>query len=257
MSNEINFEEYKAIKAINASFLKACSFGAYQGYKQLHEPSYESDAMAMGSAVHCAVLEPDKFLERYAISEKFDRRTKAGKEAAAAFEAANVGKFVIDSEDASKIERIRTNCLAIPQIREAIERFDKEKSITWGDGQFKARLDLCDAVNGVVIDLKTTRSADQREFTNQLISLRYDIQLLHYCKAINATAAYAIAVEVESGEVAMYDLTDIVFSDFTKNRYEVALKTANYVLQLDKCPPKFSTEIISLTLPKWAESEVV
>lgn len=75
---------------------------------------------------------------------------------------------------------------------------------------------------------------------------------------MNATAAYAIAVETESAEVALYDLTEIAFSDFTKNRYEMALKTAKNVLELTECPPKFPNEIVTLNLPKWAlESESV
>ena len=58
-------EEYKNINAINASFLKACSFGHYQGWKYLKEPHYSSDAMDFGTAVHCALLEPEKFKEKY------------------------------------------------------------------------------------------------------------------------------------------------------------------------------------------------
>lgn len=251
--------EYFATKGISASFLKACSFSAHAGYKFLHEANFQSDAMAFGSAVHTAILEPHLFNDQYAISEKFDKRTKAGKEGAAAFEAANTGKLILDQDDLFKISKIKENCLAIPAVKGALEVFEKEKSLTWNEGElkFKARLDLVDAKNGVVIDLKTTRDASERGFLRQLLELRYDIQLKHYLDSVKGSAAYAIAVETETCEVALYDLTDIVSSDFTKKRYENALKTAINVMQLTECPPKFKSEIISLTLPKWAMEEVL
>jgi hypothetical protein len=250
-------EEYRAIKAINASFLKACSFGHYQGWKHLNQPAYESDAMAFGSAVHCALLEPHLFLSQYAISEKFDKRTKVGKEGAAAFESANIGKTVIDSDDATKIELIRKRCNEIEPVRAALASFEKEKTILFEGDKCKARLDLVDLKNGVVIDVKTTRDANPREFVNQLLALRYDIQLYHYCRAANATTAYAIAIESESAEVALYDLTDIVFSDFTKGRYHNAFAVALDVQKMTTCPPKFKTEIVNLNLPEWALKETV
>ena len=51
----------------------------------LDHPSPPTPAMAFGTAVHTHVLEPDRFFEEFAVVEKFDRRTKEGKEAAARF----------------------------------------------------------------------------------------------------------------------------------------------------------------------------
>lgn len=252
--------EYFETKAINASFLKSCSFGAHAGWKYLNEPNFQSDAMAFGSAVHTAILEPHLFNEQYAISEKFDKRTKAGKEASAAFEAANTGKLILDQDEFFKISKIKENCLAIPAVKTALDAFEKEKSILWKSGEvpFKARLDLVDVSGGVVIDLKTTRDATEKGFLRQLLELRYDIQLYHYMQSIKGTTAYAIAVETETCEVALYDLTDIVTSEFTNKRYSKALETAIQVMSMKVCPPKFKSEIISLSLPKWAiESETV
>lgn len=252
--------EYFATKGISASFLKACSFSAHAGWKFLHEKPFQSDAMAFGSAVHTAILEPHLFNEQYAISEKFDKRTKAGKDGAAAFEAANIGKMIIDQDEFFKISKIKENCLAIPAVKTALETFEKEKSVIWkeNDLTFKARLDLVDVKNGVVIDLKTTRDASERGFLRQLLELRYDIQLFQYMKATNSSAAYAITVETETCEVALYDLTEITLSEFTKKRYENALKTAINVMQMSECPPKFKAEIVTLNLPKWAiEMETV
>lgn len=245
--------DYFATKAISASFLKSCSFSAHAGWKFLNEPNFQSDAMAFGSAVHTAILEPHLFNDQYAISEKFDKRTKAGKEASAAFEAANIGKLILDQDEFFKISKIKENCLAIPAVRTALDTFEKEKSILWKEGtyDFKARLDLVDAGGGVVIDLKTCRSAEPKDFVRQIYQLRYNLQLFHYLKSIGGNTAYAIAIETDSCEVACYNLDKIVFSESTKILYDRALEVAKHVLTLKECPSKFSNEIVDLSEPKW------
>lgn len=246
--------DYFAAKGISASFLKACSFSAHAGYKFLHEANFQSDAMAFGSAVHTAILEPHLFNEQYAISEKFDKRTKAGKEGAAAFEAANIGKLILDQDDLFKISKIKENCLAIPAVKGALETFEKEKSLFWSeDGvDFKARLDLVDLKNKVIIDVKTTRSADPREFANQIYSLKYMLQMKHYADAIGGClGVYAIAIESDTCEVACYNLDEIVFSDYTLKEYKRALEIAKNVLKMTECPSKYSKEIVTLSQPKW------
>jgi hypothetical protein len=64
-------------------------------------------AMAFGTAVHTHVLEQDRFAEEFAVAEKFDRRTKEGKEAAARFEQENQGKTLITSDDLATLTRVR------------------------------------------------------------------------------------------------------------------------------------------------------
>jgi len=216
--------------------------------------------MDFGSAVHCKLLEPHKFDKGFAIApSKFDRRTKAGKELAEAFENANQGKIVLSNDDGIRLDRIVERCKSIPIVMDALKTFDKEREFFIGD--FKGKLDLVDVRNGVIIDIKTTRDANAREFVSQSLSLRYDIQLHHYAQLIagaSAPTVYAIAIESDSAQVACYDMTDIVLSAFTMGRYSKALATAQEVLNMKECPPKYSTEIVNLTLPKWAlESESV
>lgn len=257
MSNVVSID-YFSKPGISASFLKSCSFSAWHGWKYLHEPFEPTAAMDFGSAVHCKLLEPQKFDSRFAVAQtKFDRRTKAGKEAAEAFEKEHAGKIVLTSDDGSRLSRIVESCLAIPIVKEALTTFEKEKELDLGD--FKGKLDLVDLKNRVIIDVKTTRDATAREFVSQSLSLRYDIQLFHYAQLLGLgpmPTVYTIAIESDSAQVACYDVTDIVISKFTHNRYQKALQTAYEVLEMKACPPKFSTDIVNLTLPKWAiESE--
>ena len=47
-------------------------------YHYLNQKPFESKAMAFGSAVHTALLEPDDFDDEYYVMPKLDRRTKIG-----------------------------------------------------------------------------------------------------------------------------------------------------------------------------------
>jgi hypothetical protein len=262
--NNISFEEYLKIDAINASFLKACAGGAYEGYQYKTKTKAVSDAMEFGTAVHTALLEPEVFKASYAFSEKFDRRTKIGKAAAEEFESANQGKKILDADDLQRVQTIVKNCREIKQIRDALETFEKEKSYVWEEDiggvpkKFKARLDLVDENSGVIIDVKTTRNANPKAFIRDLIEMKYDLQFFQYAKALKKIpTCFVIAIESDSLQVAMYDITDIVTSTWTQSRYELAVATALEVETLEYCPPKYSTNIVNLMLPNWATSEAV
>lgn len=251
--------EYNSIPAIRASFLKACSFSAWHGWNYLHAPQYESDAMKFGSAVHAAILEPEKFVTDYRFSPKFDKRTKAGKEGAESFAAENVGKIILDETDHFKIQSIVAKCQAIPAVADALKTFEKEKSFKWESeyGLMKAQLDLVDVKNKIIIDIKTTRDANPREFLRQSMTLRYPVQFHHYIQAVGADSeCYVIAVESESEEVAMYNITEIVTSTYTQMQYAQALKTAKEVSQMTERPAKFAREIVKLSLPSWTSAEM-
>jgi hypothetical protein len=251
----MDFTEYKAIKAINASFLKACLNGLQAGYNYLNRPVKESPEMALGSAVHTYVLENEKFSSQYIVLPKIDRRTNEGKAAALDFEDRAKGKTILNDEQFELIQRIALNCNAHPIVSDMIRNFEKEKTYQFkSDGHdFKARLDLVSETKNVIVDLKTTGSLSTRDFLNDAIRMGYDVQFYTYSLALDEFRpdVMAIAVETKTAEVALYNLNSIVYSDFTQKRFKKALNIALEVLQLTECPVKYPQEIISLDLPKW------
>jgi len=283
-------EEYDAISAINASFLKECAKSAYNGWMFLNHPKPPSDEMDLGSGIHAMLLEADQFFDKCAVIpedapkkltkpqiealEKFPTLEKPTKTQITAnerstktgawwkgFDAANTGKIILDQDEYQKIVRIKDKCLAIPHVAEALKNFKKEESATWDHpiyGKMKCRFDLVNWESKVFVDIKSTRDADSTAFVRQLIQLRYDIQMRHYWEAVGGDGIYVVAIESETEQVACYDIFDIVTSDFTDRRYKNALEVAAQVRQMTECPPKFKPEIVNLTLPKWAiESEAV
>lgn len=75
----------------------------------------DKPAFALGRYVHTLVLEGiDTALAQYAISPKFDRRTKQGKLDAEAFEVANLGKQLVTEDDHDLAERLHAAVRANP-----------------------------------------------------------------------------------------------------------------------------------------------
>jgi hypothetical protein len=87
--------QYHAEKAIGHSGIVKLLKSPAHLREYLDHPHTPTPAMAFGTAVHTFVLEQDRFADEFVVAEKFDRRTKEGKEAAARFEEANQGKTLI------------------------------------------------------------------------------------------------------------------------------------------------------------------
>lgn len=268
----MSFKDYQALPGINASFLKACIRSEWHGWMYLNSPKMPTSAMELGSAIHCALLEPVTFMSQYVVEPEFTGLTKQGKESKNSAEAkekreawiSSLGDTqIISQENLDLINRIKSNCYRIPSVKEALETFEAEKTLTWEYGlPMKARLDLVNLKENILIDIKTATNADPIDFTKQSINLGYDVQLLHYARGVkfaNKTGIdptiYALAIETSSGGVKGYNLDQIVYSDFTLNRYIMAMHRASRVLEMRECPPRFDETIENLFLPAWAEKE--
>jgi hypothetical protein len=250
IGTKIPFNEYRSINALNASVIKAGVSGVYQAYHAINS-SFDNDAMAFGRAVHHYLLERESFEDHFIVSPKFDRRTKAGKEGADAFKIQASGKSIIDAEDFDKLVTIESNLKANDFFQGAMKHCHPEISYQWTDTiPMKARLDLVDE-SGVIIDLKTVRSADYRDVQRDIISRAYDVQMYHYSKALDVKAKLVIlAIEAE-GHFAIYDISEMVYSEFTKKRYHEGFINAVTAQGLTQSPDKYPSYVQTMSLPAW------
>jgi exodeoxyribonuclease VIII len=165
-------------------------------FEQTHPTIEKSSALDFGSAVHFALLQPHEFGNAVVIEPKFDRRTNAGKEAAARFEAALAPNAIRMSEQ--DVTRAQFIAKAIRQselwekIIMPLKPVFEVSVFTKIEGvDVKARFDICPAeCRGVLFDLKTTMSASKWAFRNSIIKYGYHIQ----------AAYYALAYEAETGD---------------------------------------------------------
>jgi exodeoxyribonuclease VIII len=229
-----------------------------------------TEAFRIGSAAHCAVLEPDSFWARYALRpEGIDRRTKAGKEEFAKFEAENIGKVVIGSDELGDVREMAAAVSNHPLASELLDGGTPELSwrISPENGiPLQCRTDWYNSAGcslsgerPYVADLKTVESLDSdafRNFERACFSFGYHRQAGFYLPLITEILGspvfdfFFIAVEkVEPFGVAVYRLSDAAIS---RGQDE----TVSDLIRLKSCQdsqqwPNIEPSLREIGLPKW------
>ncbi len=227
-------------------------------------PPKESDAFAMGHAVHCLALEPEKFDERFAAAPKVDRRTTAGKIRWAEHLEDSKDKIVIDEQDyADAIACVQAlnnhpefaTIMAQPRRVEVPFEFD-----LFGH-RFKAKPDCIVDSMKLILDIKTTDDASPHRWQWSAVDYGYHRQAYIYQQAVqletNEWYRFIFAV-VEKPKpstrgipptVALYELDpDTVRMGLEDSaglvlQYESRLETNNW-------QQPYSSGIVPLRLPK-------
>jgi exodeoxyribonuclease VIII len=227
-------------------------------------PLKESDAFAMGHAVHCLALEPEKFDERFAAAPKVDRRTTAGKIRWAEHLEDSKDKIVIDEQDyADAIACVQAlnnhpefaTIMAQPRRVEVPFEFD-----LFGH-RFKAKPDCIVDSMKLILDIKTTDDASPHRWQWSAVDYGYHRQAYIYQQAVqletNEWYRFIFAV-VEKPKpstrgipptVALYELDpDTVRMGLEDSaglvlQYESRLETNNW-------QQPYSSGIVPLRLPK-------
>lgn len=233
MNKSESIEAYHANDAISHSKLEC-----YRRRPALYWKKYvaktlpkseETSAFRLGSAVHCAVLEPEEFAGRYVLKPDLDRRTKEGKAAFAEFEAKHAGKTLLSADDWEQTEMMKNAVMSHPIASQLFA--DGMPEVTWRQqqanalGALQCRTDWfsslgCELTDGepYAVDIKTVESLDNdafRNFERAAFSYGYHRQAGFYLPLINeiflksVSRMYYVAVEkCEPYGVAVYRLSD-------------------------------------------------
>ena len=172
-------KEYDAIKALNYSGAKELlkSPAHYQAW--LNEPRKETPALAVGTAVHAEILQPQIASEIYAVAPDVDRRTKDGKAQWEAFVSQNQGKAVITGDQQITVCNVAT--AALKALTANGITFDSTELMTYHESIVPLKFAI-DAVgsDGYLYDIKTTEDATPRGFKSSAISYKYYLQAFFY-----------------------------------------------------------------------------
>lgn len=247
--------DYDKIQALNWSSLRhlATSPLLYR-YRQDH-PEPRKKSYVIGNAIHTAVLEPEKFAERYAV---FDgtRRGPAWKE----WLAKHPGKESLKPPELAAVEAAAK---AVSDHRVAADIFRggrREEVLTWtGPGGLlcKGRVDYIRP--DVVADLKSVgRDVSPRKFGRDAAEYLYHGQLAWYhdgaiaAGKIPANAPPPLIVAVQSKppfDVAVYQLSyeDL---DLGRSLYAGLVQTLQECIAADYWPG-CAPDLEQLTLPPW------
>lgn len=223
-----------------------------------------SPSMRFGTAVHCALLEPDRFAATYIEDPGFDRRTKDGRANADAFDAANPGKIKIAADDLAAIDRIRSSVSKHSTARALLELPSRvvEESIFWRDPitgiRQKVRPDFRVGLDErmAVVDVKTSRDACRLAFARQVIELDYHLSAAMYAEGVKFAygqrPVFAWLVIEANGVICLYQ-PDSELSGLGEKRYRRAVNTLAACIESNQWPAyQDGRSIEPLAAPKWA-----
>lgn len=252
--------QYHADRAIGHSGIVKILKSPAHLREYLDHPHTPTPAMAFGTAVHTFVLEQERFADEFVVAEKFDRRTKEGKEAAARFEEANQGKALITSDEMDTLNRVRSAVHSHLGAAKLLRQGDAELSAFWTDANTglscKCRPDW---FNGeAIVDLKTCVDASNGGFSRSIANFGYDIQAAFYVDGIRAVTGMElpflfIAVEKEAPHAVAVYRADPEVIEVGRKKYRAALQLLKWCQESESWPayqPGGEIELISL--PRWA-----
>lgn len=198
-SNDI----YHSHDSISASGLKTIHKKSV--YHLINQQFKETPAMALGTAVHQAILEPHDFHDIYHVIEKIDKRTKAGKEEYQKQIDLAQGKIIIEDDIHEIIKSIlgdfRQNDLAQKYCKGEIElsHYTQYEGI-----DVRVRPDVINHVSDFISDVKTCQDNSPQAFKRDVYNWGYHLQAAFYMdmcginnfRFIACTTKYPYTVEV-------------------------------------------------------------
>lgn len=228
-------------------------------YKYASEnPRPQTPQMALGTAAHALILEPDK--TPVVCEPEVNKRTNAGKAELAAFHEEHAGKIICSKEQYDHAIGMRDSVLMHPSASVLFAAGKAEQSHFWLDeitGELcKKRDDWYNTDHEVIVDLKTTSDASREAFLRAVVNFRYDLQEAYYREGSRQTDTpvqefiFVVVENTPPYAVAIYTLPEEL-----KHKGDIMWRRALDTLHECKITdtwPGYPTEIQVLDCPKWA-----
>ncbi len=203
----MNNREYQDMPGISSHRLIAMLQSPANCWRKYLDPDRKaeepSDALKLGTLVHCLTLNPYTFDDEFLIAD-YDRRSNAGKARYA--ELNQYGLTVIKPEELEKAEAVVAALHAHPDARKLLRQGKKERTIieprAAGLLPLKARLDIHNAARRQVVELKTTRDLNAirkafRDYGYLLSAAFYQ----HISQSRNAVLVFVQTIEPYEVEI--------------------------------------------------------
>lgn len=253
--------DYFALPALNISRLKELKRSPLHYRHALTHPK-TSAAMTLGTAAHCATLEPERFCRDYVT---WCKRTESGRTAPRTGKAwesfvAEFGDRTILTEDEAELAaNIAASVRGDPVAMKYLEAGEPEVTMQWElDGRpCKGRADWITTRDGepVIVGLKTARDCRNHVFSTVAAQLGYGMQWAWYFdgyQAITGRDARMIEIVVESKPphaVVVYVITEDILAQGRED-YQDLMRVLADCEARDEWPGPAQTELV-LSMPTW------
>ena len=243
-------------------------------YVQKQERRKETDALFLGTAVHCAVLEPERFdrdyqqeldpesipglmktvpdmknyceqhgLSKVGVKQEFiDRILKHNPEALiwdVLLERQRQKKSVrtLKRDTLDKVRRMRDSVHANPEAHALLSEGQPEVSV-WGQHEGTGALIKCRAdwlrADGICADLKTCACASPLQFARDMANYGYDLQEVHYTTTLNSAGKDCSAFCFVAVESEPPYLCQVYELD-ERSRRLASLRYEKALFEMDQC----------------------
>lgn len=237
-------------------------------YELDHPEEVETEALFIGAAVHCAVLEPERFKTAYVTGGPINPRTQKpygrDTEKFAAW-AKTAGGIPIKEEEQTACLAMRESVLAHPVAAMLLKVGQPEMSMQWRDVNtamlMKGRIDWWVDKGCVMVDLKTTGCAAPHAFGGSAYRYGYHVQSSLYWDGLLALTGEAPALPVI---IAVEKTPPYCCAVYEVEQAELELGRSQYKFALERirdCEkagqwPGYSADLLTLQLPAYAGMEV-
>ncbi|MBQ3321919.1 MAG: PD-(D/E)XK nuclease-like domain-containing protein [Firmicutes bacterium] len=248
---------YEELMAVRCSELKELRKSPLHYKERVCNGSEDTTALRLGRIFHTAILEFDKWDERYAVAPAVDRRTKAGKEAYNLFleQIEQEGKEAISAEERDQAQLMREAVLYDPYASRYLKEFRPEQIYCWTDPETgiacKMKADAVTVVDGnvVLIDYKTTDSCAGNNFEYSVKKYGYQLQAGMYCEGYFANSYTMpkfvfIAQEKKPPYACRVYECDPYFIEQGRAEFHRLLQILKHCEEEDKWPGYYPTQLL-------------
>ena len=257
--NDVSFESYLQLPALSQSTLKAGrkSMAHLKAALDGQRVIVPSDAMNLGSALHCAFLEPELLPAKVALWP--DGKVRRGKEWDA-FNEAHTGKIILTEKMhhnfVGMIRSLRAAARNRPDLRHWCSQIEATELTIIGEVHGVTMKGRVDAMTpGPLLDLKKVADGDMRLFRSRAYDYGYHIQAYVYTTLAERSRFIMLTVEESAPwDVVQYEVSAELMAQGKREADELLEKFK--ACQDSGVWPGRAHEIESLGLPEYVGSSM-
>ncbi len=196
-------------RPLSYSSLKEFSKSPAHYIEYLRKEFKPTPAMALGSLVHCLLLQPNELGKQFFVMPNIDKRTKEGKAKYEEAVEASKGKQIVTESDYEDANNLVNKVLSEGHIANAIQqcfRFEHEWKQEIYGLPFRGFFD--GEAYDYILEVKTASDANPKTIINDFFNRSYHIQGGLYSMVSNKPVKYLIIETTAPYNVVLADATE-------------------------------------------------